>query len=52
LAFELRGKRIVALVAVLVLAVLIYAWSDGGREPVREIVQPVTAPLAVGGNAR
>lgn len=28
--------------AVVVLAVLAYAWSNGGREPLREISEPVT----------
>ena len=31
--------------AIFLLAILIvYAWIDGGREPVREIVQPVAVP--------
>ena len=33
-------------VALLVLALLVAAWIDGGREPVREIVQPVAVPEA------
>lgn len=32
--------------AVLVLAVLAYAWIDGGREPLREIAVPVAVPGA------
>jgi len=28
----------------IVLAVLIYAYVDGGREPVREIVVPIAVP--------
>lgn len=40
----MRGKGIVAVVAALILALLVYAWIDGGREPLREIVQPVAVP--------
>jgi hypothetical protein len=35
------------LVAV-ILAILIYAWIDGGREPLREIVVPVPVPDRAG----
>jgi hypothetical protein len=36
------GKSwLLAGLVVALVAVLIYAWSDGGREPLREIVVPV-----------
>jgi hypothetical protein len=35
---------IAGVVAVLVLAILVYAWIDGGREPLREIAVPVAVP--------
>lgn len=44
MAIGMRGKGIVAVVAVLILGLLAYAWIDGGREPLREIAVPVTAP--------
>lgn len=37
-------KWLVAGLIVAVLALLIYAWIDGGREPLREIVVPVPLP--------
>jgi len=46
-AFGMRGKGIVTVLAVLVLAVLVYAWIDGGREPLREIAVPVPVPAAL-----
>ena len=41
-----RGKGIVAVLAALVLAVLAYAWIDGGREPLRDIAVPVAVPAS------
>lgn len=32
--------------AVPVVAVLGYAWTDGGREPLRDIVEPIAVPGA------
>lgn len=32
----------------IVLVILIYAWIDGGREPLREIVVPVALPSSAG----
>lgn len=32
--------------ALVVLAVLAYAWIDGGRQPVRPIAQPIPIPGA------
>lgn len=42
-----RGGRIrlvIGIVIVAAVAVLGWAWADGGREPLREIVQPVAVP--------
>lgn len=44
MASAMRGKGIVALAALLVLAILTYAWIDGGREPLRDIAVPVAVP--------
>jgi hypothetical protein len=41
-----RGKGIVAILALLVLATLAYAWIDGGREPLRDIAVPVAVPAS------
>jgi hypothetical protein len=43
-ASVMRGKRILAVLALLALGVLAYAWIDGGREPLRDIAVPVTVP--------
>jgi hypothetical protein len=51
-AFGMRGKGIVMVLAALVLAVLIYAWIDGGREPLREIAVPVAVPGVPPGEVR
>ena len=37
-------RRIVVIVIGLVLAVLLYAWIDGGEEPLRPISEPVPLP--------
>lgn len=47
MASAMRGKRIVALLALLVLAVLAYAWVDGGREPLRDVAVSVAVPETV-----
>lgn len=39
-----RGKAIALGVALALLLLLIYAWFDGGEEPVRPIIQPVELP--------
>jgi hypothetical protein len=39
-----RGKGIVAVLAALVLAVIVYGWIDGGREPLHDIAVPVAVP--------
>ena len=44
MALGMRGTGIVGIVAALILAVLVYAWIDGGREPLREIAVPVAIP--------
>ena len=42
----MRRNHLFLALAALVLAVLVYAWIDGGREPVRLIVEPVALPGA------
>jgi hypothetical protein len=39
----MTGKRMGWIGAVL-LALLVYAWIDGGEEPLRPIVEPVAVP--------
>ena len=39
----MTGKRVGWIVAVVVV-LLIYAWIDGGEEPLRPIVEPVPVP--------
>ena len=43
----MTGRRIVWLVAALFAALLLYAWIDGGEEPLRPIAEPVELPEAV-----
>jgi hypothetical protein len=40
----MRGRWVLAGLIAAVLALLTYAWIDGGREPLREIVVPVPLP--------
>jgi len=40
----MHGSWVVAVLAALILAVLVYAWVDGGREPLRDISTPVAVP--------
>lgn len=40
------GRLALILIGVLVLALLGWAWLDGGREPLREITEPVAVPEA------
>jgi hypothetical protein len=40
----MRGTGIAMIVAVLLLALVAYAWIDGGREPLRDIAVPVAIP--------
>lgn len=47
MASAMRGKWIWALLALLVLAVLAYAWIDGGREPMRDVALPIAVPETV-----
>jgi hypothetical protein len=42
----MTSRRIVWWVAALIMLLLIFAWIDGGEEPVREIIQPVELPGA------
>jgi hypothetical protein len=51
-ASGMRGKGIVGVLALLVLAVLAYAWIDGGREPLRNIAVPVSVPVVASGSAQ
>ena len=39
-----RNRLVIGLVATAILALLVWAWVDGGREPLRDIVQPVPVP--------
>jgi hypothetical protein len=42
------GKnRVVLALAFIAGAVLVYAWIDGGREPLRDLAEPVAMPTAV-----
>jgi len=41
-------RTVVILVSVLALALLVWAWLDGGREPVREMAEPVAVPHDAG----
>jgi hypothetical protein len=40
----MRKSWILASAAAIVFMVLEYAWTDGGREPLREISEPVAEP--------
>ncbi|HET9628733.1 MAG TPA: hypothetical protein VFP14_04535 [Novosphingobium sp.] len=40
------GRLALILIGVLVLVLLGWAWLDGGREPLREITEPVAVPEA------
>lgn len=40
----IRARAVVGTLIAGLLALLGWAWFDGGREPVREIVQPVPVP--------
>jgi len=40
----MRGRNAVLIVVAVVLAVVAWAWIDGGRQPVREISVPVAVP--------
>jgi hypothetical protein len=48
-ASGIRGKGIMIVLALLVLAVLAYAWIDAGRTPLRDIAVPVAVPVSVAG---
>ena len=37
-------RTVVILLVALLAALLAWAWVDGGREPLREIAQPVAVP--------
>jgi hypothetical protein len=40
----MTGRRIGWTVAALIALVLVYAWIDGGEEPVRPVIEPIAAP--------
>lgn len=40
----MTGRRVVWAVVVLVAALLLYAWIDGGEEPIRPISEPIDLP--------
>ncbi len=42
---QVRKLDAVIVLAVLAFAVVLYAWIDGGREPVHRIVTDAAAPL-------
>lgn len=42
----MNSKRIWTGLAVFVILLLAYAWIDGGREPLREISEPIELPGA------
>jgi hypothetical protein len=44
----MRKVWLLAGLGAVILAILIYAWIDGGREPLREIVVPVPLPEGAG----
>lgn len=44
----MTGRRIVGVVVALVAALLIYAWVDGGEQPLRPIAEPVALPENAG----
>lgn len=44
MVFSTRGKGIAIFSGLLMVAVLGYAWVDGGREPLREIAVPIAVP--------
>jgi hypothetical protein len=39
-----RWNWLLAGLAVIILLVIAYAWVDGGREPVRQISEPIPLP--------
>jgi hypothetical protein len=44
----MRKRWLLAGLGAVVSAILIWAWIDGGREPLREIVVPVPLPASAG----
>ena len=43
-ALAINSRRNRAILAVLVVLVILLAWYDGGKRPLREIVEPVAVP--------
>jgi len=46
-----RRRTALTVLALPVAALLAYAWVDGGREPVRDIVEPLPVPRNTQGSA-
>jgi hypothetical protein len=44
----MTGRRIAGVVVALIAALLLYAWIDGGEEPLRPISEPVPLPETAG----
>jgi len=44
MAKGMASKGLLAVIGLMVLTILVYAWRDGGREPLREMAQPVPVP--------
>lgn len=42
----MTGRRIGGIAAALIALVLVYAWIDGGEEPIRPMVDPIDVPEA------
>jgi hypothetical protein len=40
----MKDRRIGWIVAALIAAILVYAWIDGGEQPLRPIVEPIAVP--------
>lgn len=44
MANPMTNRRMLVLLGVIVVLIMGYAWLDGGREPVRIIIEPVAVP--------
>ena len=42
----MTGRKIGWMAAALVTLLLVYAWIDGGEEPLRPMVQPIDVPVS------
>jgi len=41
-----RKRRNMIIAGIAIVALLALAWFDGGEEPIRTLVEPVTAPIS------